>query len=158
MKFLTQTRNDNCWQTCVAMLLGCAPEALPDQTHYASSRQLYADALRAFLRKHRELTYVEVEPTQFELVRQDAFHIMIGETVRTTLDYDVWHAVVGFAGEPRWDVHPSRAGLTKVLKWGLITPVPEVWRAEWERRERAGDASVRCPCADCALAEVSRAM
>jgi hypothetical protein len=74
---------------------------------------------------------------------------MIGETVRTTADNDVWHAVVGASGEPHWDVHPSRAGLTKVRAWGLIVPTPLEWRSSWAGEE--------CACSACTSADPDRA-
>ena len=65
---------------------------------------------------------------------------MIGETVRTPVN-DAWHAIVGHSGEPYWDVSPTRAGLSKVIKYGVLAPVPEEWVAQLEREQ--------CSCAAC---------
>lgn len=147
MELLTQTR-PNCWQLCVAMLLGLLAEALPDQVVVAGrSRDLYAHALRVYLRKHHRVTYAEIDPLQAGVGR-DMFHLLIGETARTS-ENDAWHAIVGRGGVPYWDVHPSRAGLTKVYKWGVLIPIPSSWEVEWGRREAVGDRLMRCACAMC---------
>lgn len=142
MQRLTQSKPDNCWQTCVAMLLGCSADVLPDQSSFRD-RQRYADVLRVYLFKHHDLTYVEVEEEKFEHMAWFARngHVMIGETVRTTEENDTWHAVVGVAGKFEWDVHPSRDGLVRVRKWGLLVPVPADWRAGLDNRA--------CACHSC---------
>lgn len=150
MQRLTQTK-PNCWQLCVAMLLDCDPETLPDQPSIAGrDRERYAHVLRVYLRKHHGVTYAEVPPSSFESVaRQRIFHLMIGETVRT-VENDAWHAIVGLGGQPYWDVHPSRAGLTQVFWYGLIIPIPDSWEDEWRRRESASDPDMLCVCPICA--------
>lgn len=146
MQRLTQTK-PNCWQLCVAIVLDIPAEILPDQTSVAGrERQKYADALRVYLRKHHQLTYVEVNPDF--LIGKDVCHLMIGETVRTA-EIDAWHAVVGIGGNMVWDVSPHRDGLTKVLKFGLIIPVPKEWEVEFEKKEKAGDESMLCKCPTC---------
>lgn len=143
MKRLTQTRSDNCWQTCVAMLLGCAAEDLPAQ-HEFNERTQYVKVLRVFLDKHYGLTYVEVETNKPATVPPctKGHHLLIGPSPRTTTDNDTWHAIIGLDGEPYWDVNPSRAGLTEVRAWGLLVPTPEEWRTTWN-----GEACL-CPSCD----------
>lgn len=162
MHNLTQTE-PNCWQVCVAMLLDCAPNALPDQLKFPDHASC-VHALRVYLRKHcGDLTYVEVGPALFpQIALRRVFHIIIGEAARpSTNGVDAWHAIVGFAGRPYWDVHPSRAGLAEVVKWGLIIPfgeAPREWREDWERREVAGEADMACVCPACrGSGEVRRA-
>ena len=144
MKKLTQTRRDNCWQTCVAMLLGCPAESLPAQ-HEFVKREDYGRALRVYLDKHHALTYVEMGAAQFSALTEDQkkLHVMIGECERTTPENgNAWHAVVGASGELLWDVSESRAGLTKVHGYGLLVPTPLEWRATWAREI--------CVCSECA--------
>lgn len=149
MKLLTQTRDDNCWQTCVAMLLGCDPSVLPAQQNSDQTcRASYATSLRCHLHRHHKVTYVEIGEERFaEMTGQRAAHLMIGETVRTSLEHDVWHAIVGIGGSPHWDVHPSRAGLTQVVKFGILVPVSTEWITQWQRNEGAN-----CRCDSCAAA------
>lgn len=149
MQKLTQTHDDNCWQTCIAMLLGCRPESLPDQ-HVLGGGLEYVHPLRAYLHEHTEMTYAEVGPERFdEVARQKTAHLMMGETVRTSPEHDVWHAIVGIGGEAFWDVHPSRAGLTQVCKYGFLAPIPAEWKIDWTKRKSAGDKSTRCVCKSC---------
>lgn len=150
MRHLTQV-GERCWQTCVAMLLDVAPESLPDQPSTSGHDTVrYGEVLRAYLHAHRDMTYFEVGPEAWEDLKSQGkiFHIMMGETVRTPAN-GVWHAVVGVSGDFYWDPHPSRAGLTKAHKWGVLVPFPEHWRAEWERRAEQGDEAVLCVCPSC---------
>jgi hypothetical protein len=105
------------------MLLGCPVESLPDQ-HELVERVEFVRALRTHLKANYGSTYQEVGPEKFaEVAARNDHHLIIGETVRTTADHDVWHAVVGKGGEVVWDVHPSRVGLTKVVRFGVIEPL-----------------------------------
>lgn len=144
MQRLTQSKPDNCWQTCVAMLLGCSADVLPDQSVFGN-RQEYADALRTYLFKHHDLTYVEIESDKFDAVLPytRSGHVLIGETERTSTEHDVWHAVVGKNGKFEWDVHPSRAGLTNIKKWGLLVPLSNALR------EFVRSAGRSCYCSIC---------
>ena len=133
MEKLTQSRKDNCWQTCVAVLLGCPAESLPGQHEYAT-RDEYGKVLRVFLDKHYDVTYVEVGPDQFEglPICFKQRHVMIGECTRSTAENGfAWHAVVGELGKIVWDVSPTRAGLTKIQGYGLLVPTPPEHRATW---------------------------
>lgn len=154
MKKLTQTHLDNCWQTCVAMLLGVPAEVLPDQ-HQITGRDQYLHTLRVYLEKHHNLLYVEVGPEKLSEIKAQAscFHLLIGECARSSPENDhAWHAVVGRGGELYWDVSESRAGLTKVERYGLLVPfaaAPDAWRAEWQRRKSTGDVEMLCQCSSC---------
>lgn len=151
MQRLTQTRSDNCWPTCVAMLLGCSVESLPENVFV--TRAQYVQALRVYLCKHHGMTYLEDVPEKAVTVVR-GFHLMIGESVRTTAENDTWHAIVGLNGEPYWDVNPSRAGLTKVCGWGVLIAVSEKWRTEWRNREEAGEKDMKCLCVACRSAPI----
>lgn len=143
MQKLTQTRPDNCWQTCVAAILDRAAESVPVQ-HLYPNRDAYTKALRVFLDKHYGLTYVEVESGRFLEVFsqvQSSFHLLLGPSPRTSTKNNTWHAIVGFAGKPCWDPNPSRAGLTEINAWGLLVPTPPEWRISW--------AGEHCVCANC---------
>ncbi len=138
MQKLTQSRADNCWQTCVAMLLGVPAEKLPAQHEYERPR--YGTLLRVFLDKHFGCTYVEGPIEQFEEAREQiGFHILLGESPRTTPENPTWHAIIGERGQPFWDVNPSRDGLTSVKGWGLLIPTPPAWRDAWK------DETCVCP-------------
>ena len=148
MQRLTQTGN-NCLQTCVAMLLGVSLETLPDQ-HAIDDHERFTRALQAYLAKHHDKVYLEVGPEMFgALAAEHVFHVLIGETLRMTPEKDEWHAIVGVAGEPYWDVHPSRAGLTRVVKWGVLAPLVE------GMRERVAGVASECLCPACGNAVAS---
>jgi len=149
MRQLTQSRPENCLQTCIAILLDVDPESMPQQHELErlDDRSAWGKALRAYLDKHHGLTYVEVPPRDFEKQPRwaTAQHVIIGECSRTTSENYVWHAIVGAHGAPVWDVSPTRAGLTRVTGWGLLVPTP----AEWKKEISATD----CVCAACAKTE-----
>lgn len=143
MKKLTQTRG-NCWQTCVAMLLEVAPESMPEQpeSEDALDFEKYVEIVRAYLHKHHGLTYAEVDP--YKAVPPQGLHIIMGDTVRDA--ERTHHAIIGLSGKPLWDVHPTRAGLTTMLRWGVLIPytlAPVQWRQDFERR------SISCTCSAC---------
>lgn len=141
---LIQTESDNCWQTCVAALLGIDPSLLPDQHAIHGERGHYGNELRAYLLKHHDLTLALVEAHAFPAVRPaSAFHLITCETVRTSPENDVWHSVIGKDGELWHDPHPSQAGMTKALKWEFLVPFPDSWRKTWR------DVPCKCPaCLD----------
>lgn len=151
MQKLTQTQPDNCWQTCIAILLGVPVCAVPDQ-HFLDDheeRNSYGLPLQAYLYKHHDLLYVEVERDGFPIIDlQNAPHIMIGECSRTP-EKGAWHAVIGIGGRLHWDVSPERSGLTKINKYGILVPFPAELRAEWQRRVDAGDPVTACRCPSC---------
>jgi len=177
----------SCWQTAVACVLGVPAAELPCQHTIESMASVedgerygghfsYSNALNAYLTKHHGLGYLQ-EPAwklgSFAL-RDPGYHLLIGPTVRTAVDGDeprIIHCVVGKRGEPVWDPHPSRAGLTRVISWGWLADVSKVneedqergygwaWLSEaarkrdlmvWSQRaEKAPGISILCCCPAC---------
>lgn len=139
---LTQTSLDpgNCWQTCVACILGIDPETMPSQAeHDRPKGPGYNNPLQAYLREHHGLAYVELHAPWSELsayLRCMGLHVLTGRTVRTASN-GMRHCVVARDGVTIWDPHPSRAGLLDEIKPAFITPYP----AEWKRHE-----GLRLPC------------
>jgi hypothetical protein len=140
---LTQTKLDpgNCWQTAWACILDVDPAVMPDQT--AIGPHDYMAPLRAYLRKHHNLSWVPVFGSVLaRSVKIEGFHVMCGPTVRTPKNGQD-HCVVGRNGVMVWDPHPSRAGITEVKSIEIPLPFPR----EWEKHETA----VRpCLCPACA--------
>lgn len=151
----TQSNLDpgNCWQTCVACVLEIDPATMPAQEVFEWKRTRedgsiewgpsYQTPLNAFLRKHHGLTYGELYEHQWPAVmpRDPGFHFLIGPTVRTPTS-GCKHVVVARYGEMVWDVHPSRAGLTMIERWGVLAPFPEGWARTWNE--------IPCVCPACA--------
>jgi hypothetical protein len=128
------------------MILGVQIDELPNQLEFTDVAA-YAQALRVYLYKHFNKTYVEVlhpsPPTAVKYL--SAPHILIGDVARAS-GTDAWHAVIYEGGGTMWDVHPSRAGLTKVVKHGVIVPfveAPVMWRRAWSGYKEA------CVCKAC---------
>lgn len=147
MRELTQTTlhpRGNCWQFAVACLLDLDPADMPQQfDHYtqqdpdAGAESLwslsYSNPLNAYLRKHHGLAYVEIfsPPEVFVHMRAVGLHMLTGRTIRSAAQNDGWHVVVAHDGEMVWDPHPSRAGLTEVLRWAFLTAFPSAWERQW---------------------------
>jgi hypothetical protein len=143
----------NCWQFAVACILDVDPATMPAQfDHYAQNDPAdhaslwhlsYGNALNAYLRKHHGLAYVEIfsPPEVFEQMRAVGYHMLTGRTVRSAAQNDGWHVVVAQDGEMVWDPHPSRAGLTEVMRWAFLTPFPKTWERGFE--------SASCVCPRC---------
>jgi hypothetical protein len=154
----TQTRlhpDGNCWQTCVACILDVEPETLPSQAEIERVPpgekwgKHYGNALNAYLRRHHGLFYVQLDPHQvapFARLREPGHHLLVGPTVRTP-ETGAKHVVVARHGEPIWDPHPSRAGLTGVTGWGFLVPFPAYWAETWDR--------IPCVCPACASTQPS---
>lgn len=128
------------------MLLDVDPADVPEQP--ASDRvedyAQYVDVVRVYLLKHYGLTYAEIDPAVSPA--PNGFHIIVGETVRDA--ERTYHAMIGVRGKPHWDVHPSRAGLTSTLRWGVLIPfsfAPPAWRADFGSRM----GSQACSCRAC---------
>lgn len=147
---LTQTNTEpgNCWQTAVACVLEVPLEDLPDQVGIEASGERYWNFLGAYLEAHHGMMYTEVPDYQHPALRPVGYHLMVGPTERTTPDHDVHHVVVGFQGEVRWDPHPSRAGLVRVEKWGVLTPQTEIVREQRNRMRTSGNLT-SCVCPRC---------
>lgn len=141
MKEFTQTNLSpgNCWQTSIACILELDPAELPDQVAIEASNKSYGNAIRLWLVKNRNLYYSTLDETQFPVLRmaEPGWHLLEGETVRTPAK-DIEHVVVGRYGELAWDPHPSRAGLTKVKRWGLLVPCPDYVREHWLKADANG--------------------
>lgn len=140
----------NCWQTCVACILGVEPEELPDQAALErvppgeTYGKGYGNALGAYLRDHHGLFYIQQDPHEvlpFARLREPGYHMLVGPTPRTP-ETGAFHVVVGRHGEIVWDPHPSHAGLTDVTGWGFLVPFPEKWAKAWFR--------IPCVCPRCA--------
>jgi len=152
----TQTNLDpgNCWQTAIASILEVPVETLPDQSvcdiwekpnpnDYTTWKRLdpcYNGELRSYLYTHHKLAYLVLSPyIQTVLqVKPPGIHLMSGETVRTPYNRTN-HIVIANNGEMVWDPHPSRAGLTKVVSWGMLMPYPDDWEV----------ARMQCHCPAC---------
>lgn len=122
----TTPAKGNCWQTCAAAILELPIAVLPDQVAVEDAGWSFSNALIAYLAKHhgKGLAYWR----QWDLrapvsVNRDVFHIICGPSPRTP-DNGVNHCIVGYAGAPFWDVHPSRAGLTGVNEFQFIVDLP----------------------------------
>ena len=145
MRELTQTSVHpaigNCWQTCVACLLDLDPEVMPPQAEYDWRRTnedgsveygpAYHNALMGYLRRHHDLTYVEISSPEELLpslrVAEPGWHMMTGRTVRSDALDGARHVVVARYGEVVWDPHPSRAGLLEEIRWAFLVPFPKLW-------------------------------
>jgi hypothetical protein len=168
MKEFTQTSfgtKGNCWQTSVACVLDLDPATLPDQSvcdlvDAEGHRQppYYGNRLRAYLKKHHGLLYIEVYPTTlrdaFLGLKEPGYHFLTGTTERTgTPGGAPRHVVVARHGEMIWDPHPSRAGLLGEIKTAVLVPFPP----EWDRGT-VQDDQCECPaCIDARASEASNA-
>lgn len=148
MKEFTQTSlapRGNCWQTAVACILEVEPSKLPDQATNDSvlvdgswQGKSYNNAIQAYLRTHHDMAYLELhgndELMECVQIRDDRYHLMTGETIRSEENAGMRHVVVGRRGVVVWDPHPSRAGLTDGIRWAFLTAFPKEWdRADSER-------------------------
>jgi len=141
---LTQSDTGNCWQTAVACILELNPEEMPSQMQIEAEGKYYSNYLNCYLIKHHDRFYFELEGWQCVglMVREPGWHCLTGPTIRTPENH-VNHVVVARYGEPVWDPHPSRAGLTQVKKWGLVVP----YRNQWDTmaQNRPDDFACHCP-------------
>lgn len=182
VKFLTQTNLDpgNCWQTCVAVLLGVEPETLPDQSicdlrdlvhcdcpppgcgrkhrQWREGTPSYNNRLQDYLRVHHGLgywqTHIDARSVSAVLaVREPGWHMITGNTVRTAENRSR-HVVIGRYGEVVWDPHPSRAGLLDdgEREFGFIIPRPPAWDTL-----RPGREHDPCVCPACLAARAPAA-
>jgi len=175
VKQLTQTNLDpgNCWQTALAILLDLEAEVLPPQAEIEIAMKTeggrygghfsYLNAIQCYLQKHHGLVYIELPVWQLDQLVINGTHLIVGPTVRTAAAIErraptFNHCVVGIGGTMVWDVHPSRAGLTKDEKYGLLTKPPDDWKKTPARVEgqlkswregRRDSISDLCPCPAC---------
>jgi hypothetical protein len=126
----------NCLQTAVACLLDVPPSSLPSQTDFAvviptSTSEArftlgtagYEDHLRRWLSRTVGIRFLKspYPPSDANLDPFDGWHLLFGPTERTE-ENGLRHAMVGFRGQPAWDPHPSRAGLTVITHYGWLEP------------------------------------
>ena len=178
MKYLTQTVTasasngwtGNCWQTCIAMLLDIDPDAMPAQSEcdqYTTTEDgrkgnpvkdspSYNNRLRAYLREHHNLAYIELhvpeETLPFLRLSDPGFHMMTGRTVRSDAYGGMRHVVVAQHGQMVWDPHPSKAGLLEDIRWALLVPFPRVWRESDALQQQKGWGPSPCVCPMCVAA------
>lgn len=156
MKFHTQSNVEvpygNCWQTAVACILDIDPEVMPSQ---AKHHERYLNQLNAYLGKHHDLMYTCFHEHYWRGVlhlyghHPSGYYCWEGETVRTPVNKSD-HVVVACGDKMVWDVHPSRAGLTVVKRWGVLGAIPEEIRTWREKRiEEKGDKDLMCQCPSC---------
>lgn len=159
MKEYTQTKiglEGNCWQTAFACILEVDPSELPDQADierceivdgHVKPKRSYNNALQAYLEKHHGLAYCELHaPIEiYSQLRAVDYHLMTGTTVRSDSLAGMRHVVVGCAGVPVWDPHPSRAFLLGEVRWAFLVPYPK----EWVRYRTKPDP---CECPRCKAA------
>jgi hypothetical protein len=114
------------------------PSTLPDQVAVESVKRSYSNVLNSYLEKHHGLMYSELQEFQIlgVQVRDPGWGVLLGPTVRSATNGGRSHAIVGRYGEPVWDPHPSRAGLLKVERWGLLVPLLDSIKAFRESRRQ----------------------
>lgn len=165
MRELTQSNTSpgNCWQTALACILDLDADKLPPQVEIeADIAQKVLDGwgsfrnvLNAYLTKHHNLTYFDLQPYQWgAVILRRREHVMVGPTVRTA-GHGMNHAIVGRDGYAIWDPHPSRAGLTKVEAWGVLGPATDAQRESHAKHADSTDLGERlvwgCLCPACGL-------
>lgn len=128
----------NCWQTAIACILEVYPDTLPSQVAVETRKYQnhYLNALNAYLEHHHKLVYSEIYEYVIPVLRvvgMDGYHTINGPTVRTPVSR-VEHVTVGRFGDVVWDPHPSRAGLVRKERWGILAPQPEKWRVDRDQR------------------------
>jgi hypothetical protein len=151
----------NCWQTAVACILEVVPKSLPPQVYWEQQTNAlngwanYLNVLNGYLGIHHGLVYSEVYDYAFRVlqVKEPGYHLLIGPTVRSAEQEEkgalhTVHTVVGLYGELIWDPYPSRAGLTYVKQWGVLSPIPD--RMLKQRNELSSrDADYKRVMQDC---------
>jgi hypothetical protein len=158
----------NCWQTAIACILDEDPLNLPpqDEIEAIDNRVLngwgsYRNVLNGYLTKHYNLMYFEVQAFAFggiKIAREDGLHLLIGPTVRTANlaangAPHIHHVVIGRNGEFVWDVHPSRAGLTRVESWGILGSLQAITleNREYNKDDEKYNLVFSCLCPKCGL-------
>jgi hypothetical protein len=133
----------NCYQTAVACVLCVPAEELPDQVLIEQADGAYGNALRAYLLTHHRVSLASLYDWQIGglMPRAPGLHLIQGKTVRTATNGGREHVIVGKYGEPLWDPHPSRAGLTEVTEWLVFSPAPASWLTP---EARAKSARIGC--------------
>lgn len=110
----------NCWQTCIASLLGLPLDQVPHFVQEHESMTEVEDATQAWL-AGRGLAMVRVGIMWLDQ-HPDQLSMLEGRSPR-----DVAHVVIGRGIETLHDPHPSRAGLsTKTAGWVFVPVDPSV--------------------------------
>lgn len=97
-----KSQKGNCFAACVASILELPLEKVP---HFVEHEN-WLDCLQSFL-KEWGLFYAFVSEEDKVYCGPWGYHVINGVS-----DRGIRHSVVGHAGEPVWDPHPSRSGLT----------------------------------------------
>ena len=106
----------NCMLACIASILECPLDDVPDIGAIHDSGGSWPRALNDWLRP-RGLAYIEVKTGSYVGQMPRTYHIIGGVSPRGFAD---GHAVVGYAGQIVHDPHPSRAGLTSIEDYGFF--------------------------------------
>lgn len=114
MKQVEQTKlgsDGNCFEACIASLLDCAIEEVPDLGAYEEDNT-WLGVLNDWLERTYGLGYLECRVPHRERDEfwkdKNFYHIIIGPT---SLSQDIHHAVVGRKGRMLWDPHPEHIGI-----------------------------------------------
>lgn len=169
----TNTAPGNCWQTAIACILEIEPNLIPCQVSIETMEydvdvydadgkptgekkkkvgRSYLNALNSYLEKHHNLMYFELSDYQITTlsIKEPGWHLAMGPTERTPVN-NRHHAVVARYGEQVWDPHPSRAFLTTIERWGILTPMTERIKIDRERCREGewGKTELVCRCPIC---------
>jgi hypothetical protein len=124
----------NCWAACLASILECTLNDLPDEKSFwhpgdnpRKSWPPYYQKTILFLRSHYGLSWFECKVSGIVLDEMGAVYtILSGPSPR---DSAITHSVVGVLDKIVHDPHPSKAGLVGELKdWTVgffVTPIPK---------------------------------
>lgn len=115
----------NCWQYCIAFLLGVNPEEVP---HFLRNSMLNNTCMdvdtQTWLNKR---DYAIVRATKLHFYRKSGMAIPLliacGPTCRST-KIGQHHAVIMMGDKMVYDPHPSEAGLTAIMEEYLIFSSP----------------------------------
>lgn len=112
-----QSPPGNCWSACIASILECTLDELPNEAHYwqpgmhpRKSWPPFYNAMICWLAK-RNLTLIEIRTDNIEVDWGDSYEILSGPSPR---DNNILHSVVGYAGKIVHDPHPTKQGLSEI--------------------------------------------
>ena len=109
----------NCFAACLASILECPLESVPDPMEIHRAGQNWRRAISAWLRTIHGLEYIEIKrgADGWTMLMPPSFHVIGGKSPRGT---ECGHAVVGFRGAMVHDPHPSRQGILDVEDFGFF--------------------------------------
>lgn len=90
----------NCFSTCIACLLSIDPDRVPVFCAHDNWREETNRWLQQYGLFYQD--FLLAGDARDELVKWWGYHIISGDSPRGTR-----HSIIGFRGEPYWDVHPS---------------------------------------------------